>query len=95
MQDQQEIEEILDRALKQGHRIDDDWIESEFYHKGVKTAEEYWTSPNRHPATSIRELLKLTKTSREYLDAKYGFRKRMREIENTIIESGEVPKFGS
>jgi hypothetical protein len=73
-------EKMIDTMMRKANRISDDPVQhTRFMALGARYAEEYWTSVHRHPATTLRALLRLTTTAQEYLEARYSFNKRLRE----------------
>jgi len=62
-------------------RINADWRPTPFYERGRRLADAYWSSIDRHPLTALRRLLRETRDTREWLDAKWGHYERVREID--------------
>lgn len=81
-----DLKALKDQRRKEGHRIDENWKPSVFYERGVRAAETYWNSADRHPTTTIRRIQKEAKTTREWLDAQYGFQQRLQEIDDHMAE---------
>lgn len=76
-----ELEERLLEIGRRGCRIDADWRPTSFYERGRRLADDYWRSADRHPLTGLRRLLRETRDTREWLDAKWGSYESFREID--------------
>lgn len=79
--DRPDVRRLVLESARRRFRIGPDWTPTEFYERGRRCAHDYWSGPHRHPLTPRRALLRQARTTREWLDASWGWFERTREID--------------
>ena len=81
MIDPDQHDAMMEERSRKANRISDNPADHTiFVEMGRRAVEQWWKGGDRYITTALRKVLRLTNTSQEWLEARYGFYQRLREI---------------